>query len=121
MQYNKTKKNHSNMNTHTAQKTIRLVRDARVASSTQKAILYTLASRVRSHRTSTRGLPIVATSYGTLAGDCGISRSTCIVTIKQLCNAGLILKTIHGKNHYEIITHNIKQLCNGVRMVNKTF
>ena len=56
---------------------------------------------------------VVTTTYRQLANDCAMARSTCISTVKQLCALGLITKhTTEKKNHYTILLHNIKQLCN---------
>lgn len=89
------------------QRSIVAVRNARIKSSTEKTILYTLASMANKRRMTAEGMPIVAISHRELADACGIARSTCIAAVNRLCANGMLHKTMHGKTHYAIMINTI--------------
>ena len=71
------------------------IRDARFPGlkSTHKSILYAIASRLNWRVRNKNGNPIAWPSYDRLAGDAGLSRSTCIKAVDWLEKAGLLKKS----------------------------
>ncbi len=109
---------------------INAIRDARSSAlkGTHKSILYALASMLNAKKVSksvsanTGYKPLYLTwpSYTRIAGDAGVSRSTCITAIDYLIKAGFLLKQRRNteqkkSNIYAINVYALKLLARKTR------